>query len=420
MQTPKGTRDLFGDELIASRHVEKAVMDIFGRYGFEEVETPIFENFELFEKKSGSTVIRQVYAFKDKSGKMLALRPELTPSAIRFFNTNLKSDPQPVKLFYMGSCFRYEEPQARRWRQFSQAGVEVLGSERPEADAEVMALSVDVMRGLDLQDFELRVGHVGLLRQLLAHIGVGGDQDPILRAIDRKDDARLDSEIKRVGMTENNGELLKSLVSLRGGPEVLEKAKEILKGIPGIKETFDNLTSILQNLRALEVKFTVDFGVARGLEYYTGNVFEIYVDKVQVAGGGRYDELVGLLGGKPTPAVGVGFGIDRLAQILISRKKVKHRRELDCMILPVSPDVLGECLKIAQELRGRGLRADMDLMGRKLAKALAHADSKGAKKVVIVGTKDLERGEVTVRDMKTGLQANVPRVDLAAKFAGSA
>jgi histidyl-tRNA synthetase len=420
MQRPKGTRDLFGDELAASRHVEEATREVFRRYGYEEVDTPIFENFELFEKKSGSTVIKQVYAFEDKSGKMLALRPEITPSAMRFYINELKSAPRPVKLCYMGSCFRYEEPQAQRWRQFSQAGLEMLGSDRPEADAEVIALVAETLRALGLHDFELKVGHVKILRNLLEHVEVKGDkQDPILRAIDRKDDARLEAEMKQVGMNEKDKETLRAVVNLRGGASVLDQARKLMKNVTAANEAFDNLAAIFKNLHALGEIFTVDLGVARGLDYYTGAVFEAYVGKVQVAGGGRYDELVELLGGKPCPAVGVGFGIDRIARVLVSREKIKHEKELDCMVLPAAPESLGECLKIAQELRRRGMRVDVELMGRKLTKALAYAHAKGSKKVIIAGPKDLEKGEVTVRDMATGEQAKIPREGLAKRFTDS-
>ncbi len=421
MMRPKGTRDLFGEELSALRQVEGTVRDLFRKYSYEEVETPMFENFELFEKKSGSTVIEQLYAFKDKSGRMLALRPELTAPAIRFYIVNLKSAPQPVKLCYFGSCFRYEEPQSQRWRQFTQAGVEIIGSDRPEADVEVMALVADTMQRLGLRDFDLRVGHVGVLRKLLEHAGVRGDsQDPILRAIDRRDEERIESEIERAGLNVTDKKILIELVNSKGESSTLENVREITKGVAGVEKNLENLSAISMGLPTMGAKFSFDFGIARGLEYYTGAVFEVYVDKVQVAGGGRYDDLVELLGGKPCPAVGVGFGVDRLAKILVSRGKVDYPGGPDFMVLPVAPEVVDECLKIVKELRDAGVRADVELMGRKLTKALASADSRNVGKVIVVGPKDLEQGEVTIRDMGTGEQTKLPRKDLAKKISGTA
>ncbi len=421
MMRPKGTRDVFGEELSALRRVEMTVRGLFEKYSFEEVETPMFENFELFEKKSGATVIDQIYAFKDKSGNMLALRPEITPSAIRFYINQLKSAPQPVKLCYFGSCFRYEEPQSQRWRQFTQAGVEILGSDRPEADVEVMALVVETMQKLGLRDFDLRVGHVGVLRKLLEHAGVGDDsQDPLLRAIDRKDEERIDAEIERARLNLTDQKILLELINSKGESSILENVRRITKGVPGVEKDFENLSDISEGLQAIGAKFNFDFGIARGLGYYTGAVFEVYVDKVQVVGGGRYDGLVELLGGKPCPAVGVGFGIDRLARVLVSRGKVEYPGGPDFMVIPVAPEIVGECLKIVKELRDAGLRADVELMGRKLTKALASADSRNVKKVIVVGQKDLEQGEVTIRDMKTGEQTKLPRKDLAKKISGTA
>ncbi|TDA31530.1 MAG: histidine--tRNA ligase, partial [Hadesarchaea archaeon] len=172
---PKGTRDLLGRELAAIREVEGMMRKVFLLWGYREVETPIFESLELFTRKSGEEVVRQLYTFTDKSGKELALRPELTAPVVRLYLERLRSESKPVKLFYFGPCFRYEEPQAHRWRQFRQAGVEVLGSPRPEADAEVLALTHEVFKRLGLRG-EFRVGNVRLLRLFLEGMGVVGEE----------------------------------------------------------------------------------------------------------------------------------------------------------------------------------------------------------------------------------------------------
>jgi len=418
MQRPKGTKDLFGEELASIRHVERTIGGVFKRYGYDEVETPVFEQLELFEKKSGESVVKQLYAFKDKSGRELALRPELTAPVVRLYINQLRSAPKPVKLCYFGNCFRYEEPQAQRWRQFLQSGTEIIGSTRPEADAEVIALSDEIMRDLGLSDYELRIGHIRLLREVLAHAGMKGDiQDPIMRAIDSREEARLRAELDRARLKAGDEKVLRSLITLRGSMKVLKQAGQLVAVLPKAKTALKNLHEILEHARSLGVeKFTVDFGIARGLDYYTDLVFELYVDGVQVAGGGRYDELIELLGGDPCPAVGVGFGVDRIARALLKRGMLVPRERLDCVVLPVGEGVLSECLKIVGELRRAGLLVDVDLMGRKLSKAIAYADARRAKSAIIVGVKDLKEGKVTFRDMRTGKQELVARKELAGKL----
>jgi len=418
MQRPRGTRDLFGEELVSVRYVTRVMSEIFARHGYEEVETPLFEHLELFTKKSGSNIVNQLYAFKDKSGRELALRPELTAPVVRLYIQQMRSTPKPLKLCYFGNCFRYEEPQAKRWRQFLQAGVEVIGSPRPEADAEVVALADNLMRELGFEDFELRVGHIRLLRELLAHVGVKGDaQDPVLRAIDSREEQRIRDELRHAGVSGEDDKVLRGLIGLRGGTEVIGKAEALLKGIPRAAPALKNLQELIGYLGPLGVKkFVVDLETARGLEYYTDFVFELYLDGVQVAGGGRYDALIEILGGASTPAVGVGFGVDRIAQTLLKRGMITPQDRLDCMVLSTDEKVLGDCLEIATELRRAGFSVDVDLMGRSLSKALAYANALKVKRVLVVGAKDLSRGQVSLRDMVSGKQELVARDEVVKKL----
>jgi len=409
---------LLGEELANVRRVESVMHDVFKRYGYSEVKTPEFENLELFTKKSGVTVVKQLYAFKDKSGRELALRPELTAPVVRLYIEQLKAAPKPLKLFYFGNCFRYEEPQARRWRQFLQSGVEIIGSAKPEADAEVVALAYHTIRELGLKNFELRIGHIRVLREVLAHSGVKSDaQDPVMRAIDSKDETRLNEELGKAVVRETDKKLLKALVALRGGARVVDKAENIVANLPRAKAAIKNLREIVGYLNVLGVKeFNIDFGIARGLEYYTDVVFELYVGDVQIGGGGRYDDLIALLGGEPCPAVGVGFGIDRISDALLSQGVKPAEEVLDCMLLPVGENALAKCLEIAQMLRDVGLRVDIDLMGRSLAKAISYADSRKAKYAAIVGQKELAAGKVTLRDMRTGEQAQISPREIFVKL----
>ncbi len=419
MKRPRGTRDLWGEELNRVREAQKKLKDIFKRYGYEEIETPIFEKLELFTQKSGSEIMDQIYHFEDKSNRQLALRPELTAPSIRLYNNELKREPKPLKIFYFGPCFRYERPQAERWRQFLQAGVELIGSERPEADAEVISLTNDGLMDMGLENYSLRIGHIGLLRSLLEFGEVSREeQDPVLRAIDSNDDERLGESLDEVGISDNVREKIWDLVDLQGDSEqVVDEAESLLANVPEIDEIVDNFRNILERLHQMGVEnYEIDLGVARGLEYYTGSVFEVYYDDLQLGGGGRYDNLIESLGAESEPAVGVGFGVDRIARVLEDIEERDEGPDLDAMILPTEDSMLEESLGLARKLRKEGFRIDIDLMGRSLSKALSYANSRNAKRVIIIGPEDLEEGRVTVKNMETGEQERVFKESILRRF----
>jgi histidyl-tRNA synthetase len=393
--------------LACIRKVEGVMREVFLRWGYREVETPIFESLELFTKKSGEEVVRQLYTFRDKSGKELALRPELTAPVVRLYLERLRSESKPVKLFYFGPCFRYEEPQAHRWRQFRQAGVEVLGSSRPEADAEVLALTHEVFRRLGLRG-EFRVGNVRLLRLSLERMGIKGEEaEKVLRAVDSRDPERLERELGgREGAEE-----FRELVGLRGREEALERAKErVGEGGREIVERMGRILRLAGEMGAAGL--SVDLSIARGLEYYTDCVFEVYVDGIQVAGGGRYDGLAEALGGEPCQAVGGGFGVDRIAQLLLQRGEWREEGPC-CAVLPATEEMLEVALELASVLRREGVSTEAELMGRSLGKGLAHVNARGIRYAVIVGPREFAGGRVMVRDMETGEQREVEVKELA-------
>ncbi len=412
MQRPRGTRDLWDGDLKRIRKTQKGLRDIFKRYGYEEIETPIFENLELFTEKSGSEIMDQIYHFEDKSDRKLALRPELTAPSIRMYINELKSEPKPLKIFYFGPCFRYERPQAERWRQFLQAGVELIGTDRPEADAEVISLTNDAMFELGLKEYSLQIGHIGLLRKIMSQGGVDReDQDPILRAIDNDEEERLNKKLRSAEVDEEIQNKIRQLIALKGSSsDVVEEAEELLGDVPSAGEVIENFRNIMKRLRQMGVEdYIIDFGVARGLEYYTGSVFEVYYNDIQLGGGGRYDGLIESLGGEPTPAVGVGFGVDRTANLLEENSHDLKDEKLDAMLLPTDESMLEESLSLARGLRKEGYRVDIDLMGRSLSKSLSYADSRDVRYAIIIGPDDLAEGRVTIRNMGTGNQERVFR-----------
>lgn len=417
MQRPRGTRDLYGKELKRIRKVRQVLTGNFEKYGYSEVETPIFEELELFTQKSGSEVMDQIYHFEDKSQRNLALRPELTAPAIRLYNNSLKRKSKPLKLFYWGPCFRYERPQSDRWRQFLQAGVELIGSSRPESDAEVIALTEDALDDLGLEEYSLEIGNIGLLRLLLEEGDVSrSDQDPILRAIDSEEDERIENELNEYDVYGETREILLDLIELSGGPSLLDEAGSLLSEVDGANKIIDNFDDILDKLKIMGVDFSLDLGIARGLEYYTGTVFEVYCEDVQIGGGGRYDGLIEALGGESTPAVGVGLGIDRIANFLKRQSKMEVGEGIDLIVLPTDESMLSKSLEIVVDLRDSGFIVDMDLRGRSLGKSLGYADSRNADYSVIVGPEDISEDMATVRDMDTGDQNKVELDGLSAEL----
>ena len=236
-----------------------------------------------------------------------------------------------------------------------------------------------------------------------------------MRAIDSREEARLKDELKK--LDKKDAELVEKLVSLRGGPEVLDKAIELVEKLPDAKIAIENLKAIMEKMKQLGVtEFSLDLGIARGLDYYTDFVFELYSDGIQLGGGGRYDELIKALGGESCPAVGVGLGIDRLSQAVERQKVEVPVEKLDCVVLPAKPETLGEALEIARELRNSGLSVEVDLMGRNLSKGFSYADTRDAKYTLVIGPEELKAGEVTVKDMASGDQRKVKRDKLAGEL----
>ncbi|MEE9594468.1 MAG: histidine--tRNA ligase, partial [Candidatus Hydrothermarchaeales archaeon] len=350
--------------------------------------------------------------FKDKSGRDLTLRPELTAPAMRVYLQELTHSPKPVKLYYLGDCFRYERPQSGRYREFTQAGVELIGSSYAEAEAEVIAVSVSVLKELGLEGFEVSIGDVGVLRALLDAAGVhGNEQAQMMTAIDKGENVR--PVLKGLGMPSEYEDILVGIIELKGRKDSLSKAEALIKkaGVE-LKKAIERLRRLEETLRFLEVmevRCTLDLGIARGLDYYTGMVFEIYSKGLgaqeQICGGGTYS-LTDVLGGEPTPTCGFAFGFDRVILALESQGKLSSPTNDRLLVVPVGEKALEEATRIASIIR-RKRGCEVDLMRRKLGKALSYAATIGCQKVVIVGEDELARGCVVLRDMKTGEQREV-------------
>ena len=412
IQCPRGTRDFLPDEMERRRFYEGRLRETARTFGFREVETPIFEDSELFVLRSGPNVLKELYAFEDKGGRSIALRPEMTAPAVRMFVNGMSNDPKPIKMFYFGQCFRYERPQSGRYREFFQFGAEIIGSATPQTDAEAIAMASAMLGSLGLKDYRLRIGHIGVLRQRIADIGVPKERTAeVLQKLDKKlyDEAR--PLLTEMGVSEQDMEDLFALTETVGGTEVLSK-------VPG--EAGDWLRQVVAYLDAMGVRdLEIDLGVVRGLDYYTGMVFEAEAPALgaekQICGGGSYT-LSELFGGERVFSTGFAIGFDRALLALEKEGAVYQQKGIDAYVLCASDDVRIEAARIAASLRAEGLSVDQDIMDRKMAKAMKSASTVRARYAVIVGARDLENGEATLRDMESGEQSQVKIGELASRI----
>ncbi|MBU3902326.1 MAG: histidine--tRNA ligase [Candidatus Thermoplasmatota archaeon] len=390
IQRPRGTRDFGPDEMFRRRQVENIMRKTCKTFGYREIATPTFESTELFTKKSGEGIVKQLYNFKDKAGRDIALRPELTAPAIRFYVNEMQSLPKPLKLFYFGNCFRYEEPQKGRFREFYQFGVECIGG---KGEAEVMALAVKMLENTGLKNFELRVGHLGILRNIL-----GNADSSVMTLIDKKNF----DEVKEKITDEKYKKLMKA-VYLKD--EIFEDKE--FKG-----KDLDDLKNVLEEMELFGVKkYSLDFSIARGLDYYSGVVFEIDCPDLgsekQVCGGGTYN-LSGLFGGEEMDSTGFAIGFDRVMIALEAQRAVFNEDKMDAYVIPIGDNAKKRGFEIANMLREKGVKCDIDLIGRSIAKNMKYADSTGVKKAVILGEDEMKENIITLRDMKTGKQEKIP------------
>ena len=403
---PRGTRDFTPDEMHKRRYIENSMRNTFQTFGYREIQTPMFENLELFTAKSGETIIEELYAFKDKSGRDLALRPELTAPVIRLYVDKLQMKPKPLKLFYFGSCFRYDRPQKGRYREFTQAGCELIGTDTPEAYAELIALAYTLLKNVGLKNIKLNIGNLTVLSTIFKKIGLTKDQQRyIIPLIDKALFEELYSALQDFNI--ENTKITDFLEILQTSD--LEKIKKYIMEDETVSKELDKLEDIFDLLNnCFKIKnYQIKMSIVRGLDYYTGLVFEIEAPMLgaekQLCGGGAY-ELISLFGGKDTPTAGFAVGFDRTILALETEGQEFPLPGVDVYVIPVNREMVKKTLEITQLLREKGLSVDVDLLRRGLSKSLKYANSLNASKAVIVGPDELKKNAVTLRDLKSGEQ----------------
>jgi histidyl-tRNA synthetase len=404
---PKGTFDVLPEAQPARDLVEWTARELFSRAGYGRIETPAFEDSELFARSVGEAtdiVRKEMFTFEDKGGRNVTLRPEGTAPICRaYVEHGMHKLGQPVKLWYMGPFFRYEAPQAGRFRQFNQVGIEAIGSDSPLVDAEAVMLLDDLLRELGVPGVELRLGSLGSPDARSAY------RDE-LRSFLREHESELSKDVRdRI-----DANPLRAFDSDDEGTRaVMANAPTMLERLEG--EDADHFAEVRALLDGAGVGYTLDGTLVRGLDYYTRTIFEFTCDRLGaqsgIGGGGRYDGLIEQLGGPPTPGIGWAAGIERIALALGEEGEGLSAR--DVFVAAADAD-RGRALALVVELRRAGLSADTEMAGRGLKGQLKHADRLGARHAVILE----EDGSAQLRDMSTGDQRPVDPSKLAEELGG--
>jgi histidyl-tRNA synthetase len=409
---PRGIRDIEPDEMAKRNWVYERIREMFRRYAFQEMEPATLEELRTLEAKSGPAIKDEIYWFNDKAGRSIGLRFDLTVGMARMVAG--RSDlPEPIKLACIGGNWRYDEPQFGRYRYFTQWDAEIFGSDDPTADAEAVALSMDILSNVGLKEFEVRISNRKVIQGFVESLGLKSQEkiEAVFRTVDksRKISAEaVKTELRSAGLESNVTDSLVEFISIQDKPaSVLEKISEVQTRSEEAKLGYRQLVLLadaLQGLGKLD-RCLFDMSVVRGIGYYDGIVFEAF-DKGgeevgAVLGGGRYDRLCGVYGKRSIPATGVAGGIERL---LISLEKAgvlpKHKEVGTVFVAAVNDEVRQHALSIAAKLRDARIPSDVDVKRKSLARQLEYANSLGIPYALIVGPQELESGQFKLRDMK--------------------
>ncbi len=410
---PRGTKDILPDTVGDWNYVEGEIRELCRRFGYSEIRTPIFEHTELFQRGIGEgtdVVDKEMYTFTDRGERSITLRPENTASAVRAYLQNkLYAQSNLVKLFYIGSMFRYDRPQAGRMREFHQFGVEALGEANPAVDAEVILLAMNLLEGLGLKDLELSINSVGCPKCRSKYRTMLQDffRDKLE---DLCEDCRSRFERSPLRILDCKKDSDKPYMA--DAPKITDCLCE---------ECAEHFAKLKELLTSAGISFTHDPRLVRGLDYYTKTAFEIKYPPLgaqsAVAGGGRYDGLIEEMGGNPTPAVGFATGLERLLLALESQNLLPEKnRSVDAYVVALGETAQAEGFKLLNSLRQQGLSAAMDFAGRSMKAQMKQANKLGAKYSVILGEDEIAEGVVMLRNMEDSSQAKVPMAQVAEKI----
>ena len=407
---PKGTQDLLPSESSKWQYLEKLFEKVCDCFGYREIRMPTFEHTELFERGVGDTtdvVEKQMYTFLDKGGRSITLRPEGTSSVARsFIQNSLYANPMPAKMFYNIPCFRYENKQKGRLREFHQFGVEAFGAKGPDIDAEIISLAIDFLEKAGLSDLTLHINSIGCPECRKKYNQVLRDfLRPKLSGLCTTCQGRFERNPLRI--LDCKSEICNTLCE--GAPILLDYICD------DCREHFEGLKKALD---IMNIKYEVDSSIVRGLDYYTKTVFEIISGDFTVCGGGRYDGLIEEFGGDATPGIGFGLGIERLILRLEDLGiEIPCKKAVDLYIAPLGGAAYDAARSLIYNLRKKGVQCDSDLIGRGLRAQMKYADKLGAKYTVVLGENEVNSGECEIKNMENGEKTSV-KLDKIAEFFG--
>lgn len=403
IKKPRGTEDILPKDAAAWNLIETTARNICKKYGYKEIRTPVFEETALFSRGVGDTtdvVQKEMYTFNDKGGRSITLRPEGTASLARsYIENSLYANPQPTKLYYLITCYRYEKPQAGRLREFHQFGIECFGSENSSADAEAITLAVDFLNELKISGLSLNINSIGCPEC----------KPKYNAALKEYFNSHIDElcETCRDRLEKNPMRILDCKSPVCHG--IANKAPKMIDYLcDDCRYEFESLKKYLD---AVNIQYTVDPNIVRGLDYYTRTVFEITSNALgaqsAVCGGGRYNGLVEELGGKPTPGIGFAIGIERLILILKNQGNELNDSCPDIFIASIGNKADVFTQKLVHDLRNLGICAERDLCSRSVKAQMKFANKLGARYSIVLGDDEVNSGKASIKDMENGSKYDI-------------
>ena len=416
LQKPKGTQDILPADSTKWQYVENVARETFKKYNYGEIRTPMFEHYEVISRSVGDTtdiVTKEMYDFHDKGDRHITLRPEGTAPVVRSYVENKLFAPEvqkPVKVYYIGSMFRYERPQAGRLREFHQLGVECFGSKNPATDVETIAMAYQLFNTLGIKDVTLHLNSLGNTESRLAYRQALIDYlTPMRESLSKDSQRRLDENPLRVLDSKEK----EDKVAVENAPSILDYLDDESQA------HFDEVRAMLDSLN---IPYVIDTNMVRGLDYYNHTIFEFIttIDKSEltICAGGRYDSLVEYFGGPETAGFGFGLGLERLLLVLDKQGiELPVEESLDVYIAVLGSGANGKALELVQAIRYQGFKAERDYLGRKIKAQFKSADTFKAKTVITLGESEVESGEVNVKNNATREEVTVSFEELTTNFA---
>lgn len=414
----KGTRDCMPEEMILRQQVLDRITRIFEIYGFQPLDTPALETWEMLSSKGtgGDELFNETYNFKDKGDRMIGLRYDLTVPLARIVSENPNLS-LPFKRYQMGNVWRYGDVTKYKFREFFQCDIDIVGSESMLADAEVISCADTIMESLGFDDFTIRINNRKILSDMFKYAGINESQIPdAFRGIDKLEKIGAEGvrkELEGKGVSKSSISKVLGVMEIKGKPiEVIDSAEKLFNS-----DGFSEIREIVKYLGKMKkTRFTIDLSLARGQDYYTGPIFEIFVGKGigSISGGGRYDKMIGLIGGKDMPATGIGIGVSRLMEVIKDKGMLKPKKtKTDVFMITVNDKVKDDVIEIVNTLRQSGISADYDLKSRSLSKQMNYSNTMGIPYVAIVGEKELAEKSVKLKNMESGDEKMIKISDLA-------